>query len=108
MYSSDQMMYHRQCTKRENELPALRSDFIVAFADARSVWLIDNIGIHHRVSVTNDAEAVVPHIVRHWGNHRRIFYRDSEGCWGELHHEGGKFVAFRHGTGGMPIPDLAR
>ncbi len=44
-------------------------------------------------SVTNDAEAVVSSILaQHPG--KRIVYRDSDGYWDELTHDGQKFTGF--------------
>ncbi len=44
-------------------------------------------------SVTNDAERVVKELVGNFGN-RRIFYYDSQGDYGELVHENGRFKTF--------------
>lgn len=44
-------------------------------------------------SITNDAEAVVKRLVK---DHpiKRIIYRDTDGCWGELLHDGREFRGF--------------
>lgn len=57
-----------------------------------AVFIVDeNVGR----SVTNDAENVVADVLKlHPG--RRIFYRDSEGQWDELKHDGRQFVGFAH------------
>lgn len=89
--SSDQFEFHRVCTKAA--LPPLRSDFLVRRVTDDAVWLVDNQGIHKRVSVTNDAEAVVAHVDRHFPG-RRIFYRDTMGNWDELVHDRAKFIGF--------------
>lgn len=46
------------------------------------------------MSVTNDAEAVVAWANRLYPN-RRIFAKDTEGCWDELLHENGVFKGFK-------------
>lgn len=47
------------------------------------------------VSVTNDAEAVVRHLAKIGLKGRRLLYRDSDGIWDELVHDGGGgFMAF--------------
>ena len=45
------------------------------------------------LSVTNDAEAVVEAVCRHYPG-RRIIYRDTTGQWDELVHAKGSFVDF--------------
>lgn len=67
----------------------------------RSAYYIDNwnkefvfiIDMDMGLSVTNDAENVVPEVVREYGN-KRIVYRDTAGQWDELVHDNGKFVRF--------------
>lgn len=51
------------------------------------------------VSVTNDAEAVVEDLVAqgHLPEGRRLFYYDTDGCYDELLHAGGRFTGFRPG-----------
>ena len=46
-----------------------------------------------QISVTNDADAVVPEVAANYGD-RRIIYRDSEGNWDELVHQDGRFICF--------------
>lgn len=49
------------------------------------------------ISVTNDARRVVSAVLRHPeadGGRTRIFYRDSEGIWDELKHDGLDFIGF--------------
>ncbi len=55
-----------------------------------AVFLVD---YDHGKSVTNDAEGVVKHVVTEFPN-RRIFYRDTMGCWDELVHIQGTFLRF--------------
>lgn len=45
------------------------------------------------MTVTNDAEAVVKYAVASFGDHR-IAYRDTDGRWDELKHDGGSFTGF--------------
>jgi hypothetical protein len=48
-------------------------------------------------TVTNDAEAVVDDLSRtHSLRGRRIIYRDTEGVWDELQHDGRRFTGFGH------------
>lgn len=44
-------------------------------------------------SITNDAEEVVKHVLSKYPGYR-IFYKDSEGCWGELKHNNKYFTNF--------------
>lgn len=53
------------------------------------------------MTVTNDAENVVAHVVGHLGCHR-IFYQDTDGQWDELVHQDGVFSTF------APLPDDIR
>lgn len=46
------------------------------------------------MTVTNDAEAVTEYVLAHFGSKRRILYRDTEGRWDELKHDGQKFTGF--------------
>lgn len=48
-------------------------------------------------SVTNDAEDVVAFVLEQnrWNPDIRILYRDSEGYWDELQHDGSGFIGFR-------------
>lgn len=45
-------------------------------------------------SITNDAEYVVESLIHAFGPGRRIVYKDSEGCWDELKHDGVRFTNF--------------
>ena len=60
------------------------------------VWLIDE-GHDGHMSVTNDAERVCHELYQRFGN-RRFIYRDSDGRWDEMVHDGeGYFRAFKAG-----------
>lgn len=52
-------------------------------------------------SVTNDAEEVVRELNARFPG-RRIVYRDSEGGWGELKHDNGRFTGFARWDGDTP------
>lgn len=45
------------------------------------------------MSVTNDADNVVPAVLKVFPG-KRIIYKDTEGRWGELVHGKGQFVGF--------------
>lgn len=67
-----------------------RSSYEVTKVTTDTVFLVDlNVG----KSVTNDAENVVAEILTEYGN-KRIIYRDSDGHWDELVHNGSKFTNF--------------
>jgi hypothetical protein len=55
-----------------------------------AAFLVDHDG---KKSITNDAEAVVQHVLAAFPNHR-IFYQDTQGDWDELVHNGVEFVRF--------------
>lgn len=77
-------------------VPPGRSDFTIVGSGSVGrgyVKLIDNDG---RVSVTNDAENVVRQIAKIFGADRAIYYRDTDGNWGELKHNAGQFTGFAH------------
>lgn len=68
----------------------LRSNFSIYRIEDDAVFIVDNdIGM----SVTNDAENVVEHLLNIYPN-KRIFYRDTEGDWSELVHNNKEFVRF--------------
>ena len=48
----------------------------------------------NQMSVTNNAENVVIDMLEHYGD-CPIVYRDTEGRWDELKHDGKKFTGFR-------------
>jgi len=70
----------------------MRASITIQTVDHRTkrVWVTDNDG---RVSVTNDAEAVVKYINHSYPNYR-IIYRDTMGNWDELLHVNGDFTGF--------------
>lgn len=84
--------HHRVCAKDIN-LPALRSDFIIQRVTNDELWIVDHSVFSGRMSVTNDAERVVAHLLKHYPN-RRYYYRDTEFKWDELVHDGKNFVRF--------------
>lgn len=57
------------------------------------IWIADDNG---PLSITNDAEQVVRDLLPHWQEPKtvRIFYRDSDGNWDELLHDGERFTGF--------------
>jgi len=71
--------------------------------DAHADWMavnitddkiyIHDIGHMYKLSVTNDAENVVYKIVNKYGD-KRIIYRDSDGRWDELLHDGDQFTGY--------------
>lgn len=68
-----------------------QADYEIVKVTGTVVSLIDlDIGSK---SVTNDAEAVVQEVTKLHGD-RRIAYRDSDGRWCELRHNGQDFVGF--------------
>lgn len=57
-----------------------------------AVYILD-VGQGTDLSVTNDAENVVDEILLVYGE-KRIVYRDSEGQWDEITHDGVDFTGF--------------
>jgi hypothetical protein len=78
--------------------PGIRAAFTLVHLPGEVTLLRDLDG---DVSVTNDAEAVVAYVIHHYGP-RRILYRDTDGRWDELRHDG------EHFTGFFPISDVER
>lgn len=72
----------------------VRAKFVVVHVEPDAVWIVD---LKTGISVTNDAEAVVAHLARHYGASRRIFYRDTIDRWDELEHDYGIFTRFKAG-----------
>lgn len=58
----------------------------------------DNANEAGTMSITNDADAVVQDCIRRFGN-VPIYYRDTDGRWDELEHNGEEFTTF------APIPE---
>ncbi|AGH16008.1 hypothetical protein DVVG_00022 [Dunaliella viridis virus SI2] len=77
-----------------------RADFEIVAEEAETVFLMDmNRGA---MSITNDAEAVVAHCHRFFPG-KRIVYRDTEGRWDEICHNGGMFEGFKAWRGHNPM-----
>jgi hypothetical protein len=82
-----------------------QSHFTIQAVTADAVLIIDL--DDGAVSVTNDAAAVVAHLLARFGNPARcdvrgprIIYRDSMMLWSELRHAGGSFVGYAPLTDG--------
>lgn len=57
------------------------------------IVFIEDVGHKTNRSVTNDAEAVIVDVIKKYGN-KRVVYKDSQGEWGELTHDGEDFTGF--------------
>jgi hypothetical protein len=57
-----------------------------------AVFIVDNDDGH--MSITNDAENVVRHVLADYPDHQ-IIYRDTTGRWDELLHWNGQFSGFK-------------
>lgn len=68
----------------------LRASYSVVGQTPEVVTIRDENG---RVSVTNDAEAVVEDVLLYYGN-KRIHYYDSDGNLDQLCHDGQQFTGF--------------
>lgn len=71
----------------------LKSDIEIIHRDDAKIVLVDlDLG---RKSLTNDAENVIM-FLNDLGlsDDQRVFYKDSDGEWGELHHYNGEFLRF--------------
>lgn len=102
---SGSMEQHRMCTKN-NELPELRSAFLVVLVTEEAVWIVDQSSAQPpKKSVTNDAENVVAHLEHHYPR-RRIYYRDTDNNWDELTHEAGIFKGFKQARDKAPKKEL--
>ena len=67
-----------------------RAKYTYVGGNDTTVYIADlNIGM----SVTNDAEGVVEDVINRFGS-KRIVYRDSDGRWDELKHNGREFTDF--------------
>ena len=72
-------------------VPSRSATFTVADLTDTKIFIVDqDIGM----SVTNDAENVVAFILQTVGN-RRIIYKDTQGRWDELAHNGREFTGFK-------------
>lgn len=81
-----------------------RSQYEVARLESQRVFIIDKC-LPGALSVTNDAENVVSDVLKIFGE-LRIVYRDSQGSWDELLHDGVKFTGFA--PYGDPLPPSLR
>lgn len=79
-----------------------RASFIyVQFPEVTDIIFIRDLDLG-KVSVTNDAEAVVREVnFAHPG--KRIVYQDSDGFWDELIHDDGNFIEFGTYNGPHPL-----
>jgi len=67
-----------------------RASYIYVGSNDTTVYISDlNIGM----SVTNDAERVVEEIIPRFKG-KRIVYKDTDGRWDELVHDGHQFTGF--------------
>lgn len=66
-----------------------------AFQRGNVVCLEDQSEEYGTTTITNDAEAVVQHVLNNFFGAQHIVYRDSEGMWDELLFSDGKFVGFK-------------
>jgi hypothetical protein len=69
----------------------IRSNFTIVQIVFGAVFLVDN--CDDQMSVTNDAENVVHYVLSIYPK-RRIIYRDTDGNWDELVHNGIDFTNF--------------
>lgn len=76
----------------------MRAQFSIVNVEDDKVTVRDECQSTGTMSVTNDAEAVVEHLVKLYPG-RRIFYYDSYGMLDELAHDGEKFTGFKPGPG---------
>jgi hypothetical protein len=67
------------------------SSYTITTVAPTAVFLVDD--NDNSKSVTNDAENVVANVNGQFPN-RRIFYKDTMGCWDELVHNSGTFIRF--------------
>jgi len=72
----------------------LRAHFSIFRRDPNAVLITDN--NDGAMSVTNNAEAVVEWLITQFnlGPGTRIIYRDCDGRWDELKHDGSEFTDF--------------
>jgi hypothetical protein len=70
----------------------VRSDFTTEVLEDLVLIVDEDRGA---MSVTNDAERVIAKLARDGAlAGRRVLYRDSDGCWDELRHDGARFTGF--------------
>ena len=75
------------------------ADYRIIGVTDEFVFLLD-INRGH-ISITNDAEWVVEQVIASHGD-RRIIYKDTQGEWDELYHDGTRFIEFRPYVGWRP------
>ena len=77
----------------------LKSSFEISRDDFNGLIIQDTGHADGKMSVTNDAENVVEHLVMtgKLSHGQRLFYYDSEGDLSELVVENGRFVGFKTG-----------
>ncbi len=75
-----------------------RALYQIVYFNDRYIHILDA-GGGRRMTITNDAEAVVAEVASLYPG-RRIFYTDTDGQIDELLHNAGKFAGFAPG----PIP----
>lgn len=63
----------------------------------KNIVFIEDVGHNYTMSVTNDAEAVVYELMNKYAFPLdiRIIYKDSDGQWDELLHDGDQFTGFK-------------
>lgn len=79
----------------------LRARFNVVCSTGGTLYLDDLANRHQTMSVTNDADEVVKWCLRKFPRHR-IVYRDTDGRWDQLCHDGEKFTGFKSWKGWTP------
>jgi hypothetical protein len=62
----------------------MRSDYrVITFNGPRRIIFIEDLNLG-RMSVTNDAYAVLQDVWSNFQGHPRVVYKDSEGVWSEI------------------------
>ena len=86
-----------------------RSNWKLVARKNSALWIVDLYDQSNpTLTITNDTEAVI-HALRaeHGLDAERVFYRDTDGRWDELLHDGrGGFVGFAFGTDGFTPPEV--
>lgn len=94
------MHNHTQDVKARYEIVGVTDKTISQF----NTVFIEDVGHGHTRSVTNDAEAVVYELMNKYAfpPNIRIVYKDSDGRWDELLHDGDQFSGFGPYKGKLP------
>lgn len=79
----------------------MANNFNVVSVTPGGIWIADT-DLDGNRSVTNDAERVVKLLLEKYGP-RPIHYRDTDGRWDTLDHNGKEFTGFV--AGAPPVPD---